>query len=93
MLFQDVTGDAEIGAFHAGMRDTARGAIVGLLQAERTLQLASEMLEPVAEMLRSSMTGLALWWLEHRDVPRATLVQTITLTTWHGLAHVTDAER
>ena len=93
MLFQDVTGDAEIGAFHAGMRDTARGAIVGLLQAERTLQLAPEMLEPVAEMLRSSMTGLALWWLEHRDVPRATLVQTITLTTWHGLAHVTDAER
>jgi hypothetical protein len=32
------------------------------------------------------MTGLALWWLEHRDVPRATLVEAITQTTWHGLA-------
>ncbi len=44
---------------------------------------------PVAELLRSAMTGLALWWLEHRDVTRATLVEAIAQTTWHGLANST----
>ncbi|HVS29191.1 MAG TPA: TetR/AcrR family transcriptional regulator, partial [Solirubrobacteraceae bacterium] len=86
MLFRDVTGDSEIRAFHAPMRDTARSAVAGLLEAEPALQLAPEMIGPVAEMLRSAMTGLALWWLEHPDIPRATLVDTITQTAWHGLA-------
>jgi len=85
MLFADVTGDPEIRAFHATMRDTARTAIAGLLKAEPGLTLAPELIMPVAELLRSGMTGLALWWLEHRDVPRATLVEAITQTTWHGL--------
>jgi len=86
MLFQDVTGDPEIRAFHAGMRGTARAAIAALLASERALRLGPEMFEPVAELLRAAMTGLALWWLEHPDVPRATLVETITLTIWGGLA-------
>lgn len=85
MLFQDVTGDAEIRNFHAAMRDNASGAIVTLLSAESTLRLAPATLEPVAEVLRSAMTGLALWWLEHREVPRATLVEAIAQTVWGGL--------
>jgi AcrR family transcriptional regulator len=86
MLFQDITGDPEIRAFHASMRDTARSAIVSLLDAEPSLRLAPEALEPTAELLRAAMTGLALWWLEHRDVARETLVETITQTVWQGLA-------
>jgi AcrR family transcriptional regulator len=86
MLFRDVTGDPEIRAFHAGMRDTARNALVGLLAAEPGMQLASELREPVAETLRSAMTGVALWWLDHPAVPRATLVHTIVQTVWRGLA-------
>ena len=87
MLFRDVTGDPEIRAFHASMRDTARSAIASLLAAEPALRLTPSRLEPTAELLRSGMTGLALWWLEHRDVARETLVETITQTVWHGLAH------
>jgi AcrR family transcriptional regulator len=90
MLFADVTGDPEIRAFHATMRDTARAVIAGLVKDERGLTLAPDLLMPVAELLRSGMTGLALWWLEHRDVPRATLVEAITQTTWHGLADASD---
>jgi hypothetical protein len=48
------------------------------------------MVEPTAELLRSAMTGLALWWLEHRDVGRETLVRTVTTVTWHGLAGSTE---
>jgi AcrR family transcriptional regulator len=90
MLFRDVTGDPDISAFHAQMRDTARSAIAGLLAAEPALRLEPAILEPVAEVLRSAMTGLALWWLEHRHLPRATLVAAIEQTTWNGLVSALD---
>ena len=90
MLFRDVTGDPEISRFHTQMRDTARQAIAGLLVTEHTLQIEPAILEPLAEVLRSAMTGLALWWLDHRDVPRATLVATIMQTAWRGLASAID---
>ena len=31
-------------------------------------------LEPLGEIIRSSLTGLALWWLDHPEAPRATVV-------------------
>jgi AcrR family transcriptional regulator len=93
MLFQDTTGDPDIRAFHAGMRDTARAAIVALLTGEPRLRLARDMHEPIAELLRAAMTGLALWWLDHPDIPRATLVGAITQTTWHGLANAIRPSR
>ena len=72
-------------------RDTARVTIMRLLEAESSLELKPIMIEPVAELLRSAMTGLALWWLDHPKAKRATLVQTITQTTWQGLASATRA--
>ena len=92
MLFKDVTGDADISAFHAGMRETARAAIAGLLAGERDLRVAPALLEPVAEVVRSAMTGLAMWWLDHREVPRATLVGAIVQTTWYGLAQAASGD-
>lgn len=88
MLFRDSTGDTEISDFHQTMRDTARGAIAALLRAERSLQLDRDLIEPTAEVLRSAMTGLALWWLDHAGAERSTLVDTIIQTTWHGLANI-----
>jgi AcrR family transcriptional regulator len=93
MLFQDTTGDPDIRAFHAGMRDTARAAIIALLAGERRLRLAREMYEPVAEVLRAAMTGLALWWLDHPNNPRSRLVEAITQTTWSGLAEANRPSR
>jgi hypothetical protein len=86
MLFQDVTGDPEIRAFHGGVRDTARSAIAALLENERSLRLPAKMIEPTAELIRSAMTGLALWWLEHPEWSRDVLVDAIVSTTWQGLA-------
>jgi AcrR family transcriptional regulator len=86
MLFRDTTGDPDIRAFHETMKDTARAAIGALLATERALRLKPTMIEPAAEALRSAMTGLALWWLDHPETTRTTLVDTIVQTTWHGLA-------
>ena len=90
MLFRDTTGDPEIRAFHETMRDTARAAVAGLLTAEASLDLDPHAVEPTAEVLRSAMTGLALWWLDHPQTERPTLVDTIVQTIWHGIASTTS---
>jgi AcrR family transcriptional regulator len=82
MLFRDTTGDPEVQAFYRELQASARRANVGLLRAEPELALAQEQIEPLAELLRSATTGLALWWAEHPDVPRATIVHvTVDLLT------------
>jgi hypothetical protein len=45
-----------------------------LLLRELAAQLPEEELEPLGEIVRSSLTGLALWWLDNPDVPRATVL-------------------
>ena len=74
MLFKDTTGDAELLAFHRELHAGARAANVALLRAEPELQIDDARLEPLAELIRAAVTGLALWWAEHPEVPRATLV-------------------
>lgn len=78
MLFRDTTGDPEIQAFHRDMQASARALNVALLRAEPELAIPPEQLEPLAELLRSATTGLALWWLDHPDTPRALLVDLST---------------
>jgi hypothetical protein len=36
--------------------------------------LPEQQLEPLGEIIRSSLTGLGLWWLDHPDVARAVVV-------------------
>jgi AcrR family transcriptional regulator len=74
MLFRDTTGDPEVQAFYRELQASARRANVALIRAEPELEVAEERVEPLAELLRSATTGLALWWAEHPDLPRATLV-------------------
>jgi AcrR family transcriptional regulator len=74
MLFRDTTGDPEVQAFYRELQASARRANVALLRSEPELEVPEEQLEPLAEFARSATTGLALWWADHRDVPRDTVV-------------------
>jgi AcrR family transcriptional regulator len=75
MLFRDTTGDAELQRFHRELQASAREANMRLLRVEPELRIAPDMIEAVAEFARAGSTGLALWWAENRDVPRATVVE------------------
>jgi AcrR family transcriptional regulator len=88
LLFKDTTGDPELIAFHRELHASARRATVTLLRAEPEVRIEESRLEPVSELIRAAITGLALWWAEHPDVPRATLVEISTdlLTRGLGLA-------
>jgi AcrR family transcriptional regulator len=74
MLFRDTTGDPEIQAFHKELHASARAVTVGLFEASEEIEVPDHEVEALAELVRSATTGLALWWLDHSEVPRAVLV-------------------
>jgi hypothetical protein len=51
-----------------------------VLVEQPELSIPDEEVEPTAELLRSAMAGLALWWLDHPEVPRPVLVDLVTRT-------------
>jgi|SRR5580704_14238024 AcrR family transcriptional regulator len=87
VLFQDATGDGEIQELQRELRARQRGADVALLR-ELAPGLPEQELEPLGEIIRSSLTGLALWWLEHPEVPRSVVVAAVLRTSEGVLASV-----
>jgi len=83
VLFQDIAGDARLRELQRELRCRQRAADVAMLR-EFGPPLAEAELEPLGEVIRSSLTGLALWWLEHDDVPRASVVSAM-LRTLEGM--------
>jgi AcrR family transcriptional regulator len=73
MLFRDTTGDPDIQALHAEMTRVQRAADVALLRLGAP-DLPEAEIEPLGAVINSSLAGLALWWLEHPDTPRAVVV-------------------
>lgn len=85
MLFRDTTGDPEVEAFHRGLQASARELTIGLIESEPDLSLPKGQVEPLAELIRSATTGLALWWLDHPNTPRSVLVATVDRVLREGL--------
>jgi hypothetical protein len=67
-------------ALQRELRRRERAADVALLR-EFAPQLPEDELEPLGEIIRSSLTGLALWWLERPEIPRAVVVAAILRVT------------
>jgi AcrR family transcriptional regulator len=76
LLFQDITSDPELRALQHELRRRQRAADVALLR-EFGPPLPERELEPLGEIIRSSLTGLALWWLDNPEVPRSVAVAAI----------------
>lgn len=83
LLFRDTTGDPEIQALHRDLQGRQRAADVAIIR-ESLPDIPEAMIEPLGEVVRCTLTGLALWWLEHPEVPREVLVAT-ALRTCRGL--------
>jgi Tetracyclin repressor-like, C-terminal domain len=78
MIFRDTTGGAEIQAARRQVQERARTVLADLLRAQPELTIPEQELEPTAELLRTAMAGLALWWQDHPEIPRAVLVELVT---------------
>lgn len=76
VLFQDAVGDADVQALQLELRARQRAADMALMR-ELAPGLPEAELEPLGEIMRSTLCGLALWWLERPDTPRALVVAAV----------------
>jgi AcrR family transcriptional regulator len=98
MFFHETTGDPEIQAIHDEVTAGGRavlGAILGGEPGSENIAGAAdaESLEMAAEVIRAGLTGLAIWWSEHPDVPRERIVATAVNAVWIGFERVSKGER
>jgi AcrR family transcriptional regulator len=85
MLFRDTTGDPEVRRFYEEMQATARTAVAALIAAEPDFAVPESKVEPLAELTRAALAGLAIWWSEHHELPRDAIVQVAINGIWLGL--------
>jgi AcrR family transcriptional regulator len=77
MLFRDTGGDDEVQAFRQAVQSRAREVMAALIENEPAISLADHEIEPLAEFLRAGGAGLALWWVDHPEVPRFALLDAL----------------
>jgi AcrR family transcriptional regulator len=97
MFFQETTGDPEARAIHARVQAQGRAALAALLGGEPGAGNIGgadrEGLEMAAEVIRAGLTGLAIWWIDHPEVPRERIVETAINAVWIGFERVRAGER
>lgn len=70
MLFRDRSGDEEIQALRLRAHVRAREVIAAFIVEYADRRLPADQIEPTAEALTNALAGLALWWIDHPDVPK-----------------------
>lgn len=97
MLFHETTGDPEVQAIHSEVQAqslAALGAILGREPGSERMAGSADALalEMAAEVIRAGLTGLAIWWNEHPEVPRERVVATAVNVLWIGFERVRRGE-
>jgi AcrR family transcriptional regulator len=96
MLFRDTSGEPGVRAVHEEVIAQSRAAIMPLFLRERGVDDATsadaDALDMAWEVMRAALQGLALWWYEHRHVPREQVVATAMNAVWIGFERVLAGE-
>jgi AcrR family transcriptional regulator len=90
MYFRESSGDPEVEAAHRRIHDQARSALTAIVGALPGAEAYGGSLEMAAEIMRSGLTGLAVWWSEHPEVSRDEIVRTAIAVLWTGFERVGD---
>ena len=93
MFFHETTGIPEIQALHREVQGGARAVFSAMIGREAGATEDPRELEMAAEVMRAGLTGLAIWWTEHPDVPRERVVATALNVVWIGLERAWRGER
>jgi AcrR family transcriptional regulator len=89
MVFRDAP--AELADFHREIRARGLGALAPLT-ARESESPDQATLEMTTELFRSAVAGVALWWDEHREVPREQAVAVIMNMLWIGFERLQRGE-
>ena len=98
MVFRETSGDPEVKADHDRIQGESRRELVPLLAAlpgGEVLAGSSDFRaqEMAIELLRAAIAGLALWWYDHRDIPREQVVAAAMNVLWLGFDRFFAGER
>ena len=94
LLFRDPTAaDADIIQAQSRIQKRATAALAAVGQENAPDDVPQPEIEVVAQMIKTAANGVAAWWYEHREIPRATLVEIMTSFAWLGLDRLTSGER
>ena len=78
MLFRDNSGDDEIQASRLRVSVSAREVMAAFITARVGDRMPAPQVEPTAELLTSGLAGLALWWIDRPEVPKAVVLDVAT---------------
>lgn len=97
MLFREPSGAPEAEAVHAEVAAASRARVMELFAAgpgagELTFSFAAEGMEMAWVVLRGVLQGLALWWVDHPEVPRERVVATAMNSLWIGFERAAAGE-
>lgn len=97
LLFREPSGDPKAEAVHAEVAAGSRAEVMKLFVAEPgseevTGSSAVEGLEMAWVVLRGVLQGLALWWVDHPEVPRERVVATAMNSLWVGFERTIAGE-
>jgi AcrR family transcriptional regulator len=97
MLFRQGEGDPAAEAAHAEVAAHSSAAVMSLFAAEPGAENVAGALDRAGiEMawvvFRGILQGLALWWVDHPEVPRERVVTTAMNALWLGLERVSGGE-
>jgi AcrR family transcriptional regulator len=97
MLIREPPSDPEVAAAYARLERQATAGIALFIEAGANGALAgyadpARAAEMFAEALKAAQNGLAIWWYEHPDVPRAEIVDRLLEFCWTGLERLSRGE-
>jgi AcrR family transcriptional regulator len=97
MFFAETTGEPEIQAVHREVQAQARAGLGVILGREPGAEGIAgsadpQALEMAAEVIRAGLTGLAIWWSDHPDVPREQIIATAVNAVWIGFERARRGE-
>jgi AcrR family transcriptional regulator len=90
LLFVSITGDPEVERVQRELHARQRATQTALLR-EFAPALSDAEAEPMGEVTRSGLAAMALWWIEHPEVPREVPVSVIVRMA-EGLIGATATE-
>ena len=90
MLFRDDSGDPDVLEARRRIAGDSRDALLPLVAHHLGVDADAVRIdvELAWEALRAVLQGLALWWLEHPDVPRERVVAAALNAVWTGYERV-----
>src|SRR4051794_31913041 len=81
LVFRDAP--PELADFHREIRDRGLASLTPMTARESLADTPAEV-AIATELFRSAVAGVAIWWQEHRDVPKEQVVGVIMNLLWLG---------